>query len=115
MCDKFQRRAALSKNLVVSIYWEYAIGVQRKEIYSIIFEIKRVQFFIAVKHLVIDKADYYCFGSCPNIVLSIDSSTTLTYIVNVLTSTLVRRYLAVVLLTHSSVRVAYLDLFLFFL
>ena len=61
MCDKLQRRAArLSKNLTVTAYWELH-AIQRKEIYTVIFEINRVQFSIAVKRLVIDKADYYSF------------------------------------------------------
>jgi len=56
--DKLQRRAAhLSKNLPVTVYWEFACQ-QRKEVYSEMFEFKRVQFSIAVKRLVINKADY---------------------------------------------------------
>jgi len=61
MCDKLQRRVAhLSKNLAVTANL-YAISIQRKEIYSVIFGIKRVQFSIAIKRLVINKADYYSF------------------------------------------------------
>jgi len=61
------------------------IGVQRKEIYSVIFEIKRVQFSITVKRLVIDKADYSfrrLFVSAvyyPSIALSINSPSTPVY------------------------------------
>ena len=61
MCNKLQRRAArLSKNLIVSIGNLHVIDIQREEIYTVIeiFEIKRIQFSIAIKRLVID---YYSF------------------------------------------------------
>jgi len=79
MCDKLQHRAVrLSKNLAIT-YWEFArhwrIAKRNlfiKEYYllrKVIFEIKRVQFSITVKRLVIHKTTVIHFGSCPSIAI----------------------------------------------
>ena len=57
----------------------HAIGIQRKEIYSVIFEIKRVQFSITVKRLVIDKADYYSLVLFGNIIRQVLSEYCIMY------------------------------------
>jgi len=65
MCDKLQHRATrLSKNLIVTVYWEFAChrrATKRNLLRN--FLIKRVQFFIAIKRLIIDKDDYYSADS----------------------------------------------------
>jgi len=52
----------------------HVIGVQRKEIYSVIFEIKWIQ-FSPLNALLSTKPIIIRFGSCPNIALAMDSPT----------------------------------------